>query len=132
MSTKTDIQGGLDEMDYRIVDNGFIEMPSSKPAVFRFASDARPDMDALEEALAEHDFGLMKERSDVRDDGSFYSHFEIVTDHYKRVKVKAFDDTIRIFPREQLPDTYEFSRIIHAIEDAFGSEIEHDPLQTDE
>jgi len=119
----------MDEMDYEIVDNGVLELPSSIPAAYRFDGEATPDVEALEKQLDEHGFALMHPNSETRDDGDFYCHFEVVTDHYKRVEVKSWNDTLRMFPREELPDTYEFARILHAIEEAFGAGLEHDPIE---
>lgn len=132
MSSRDDIQGGLEEMDYEIVDNGVLQIPSSKPAAFAFSGEATPDEESLEHEIDEYDFGLMMNRCETRDDGQFYCHFDVVTDHYKRVKVKTWNDKIRVFPDEQLPDTYEFVRIIHAIEAAFGADLEHDPIEDNE
>jgi hypothetical protein len=41
--------------------------------------------------------------------------------------VKIWQEKANLFPKEELPDTYEVSRIIHAIEDAFEAELEHLP-----
>jgi hypothetical protein len=132
MTTDIDIREAMAEMDFEIVDNGVLELPSSKPATFRVSGEATPDTDALEDSLDEHDFGLMQQVKNSRDDGRFYCHFHVVTDHYKRVRVKTWNDSVRIYPDEELPDTFEFVRIIKAIEDAFGVELEHDPQDGDE
>ena len=81
--------------------------------------------DAFEGAVDEYDFGLVGENTKQKDDGSFYYHVDVVTDHYKRVAVKVWMDSANIYPKEELVDTYEMSRIVHAIEDAFESELEH-------
>lgn len=128
MSSKADIKGGLEEMDYDIVDNGVLKLPSSKPAAFAWTVEPTPDEEALEHELDEYDFGLMMNRCETREDGQFYCHFDVVTDHYKRVKVKTWNDSIRVFPDDELPDTYELVRIIKAAERAFGAELEHDPI----
>ncbi len=127
MSTKDEIKDAMSEMHFEIVDNGVLELPTSKPAVFAVDGDADPDVDALEDELDEHGFGLMEDLTETREDGRFYCHFDVFTDHYKRVRVKTLNDTVRIFPDEETPDTYEFVRIVHAIEDAFGCELRHTP-----
>ncbi len=127
MSTKDEIKDAMSEMDFEVVDNGVLEIPSSKPAVFAVEGDADPDIDALEDELKKRDFGAIQKRSKTREDGRFYCHFHVVTDHYKRVRVKTWNDSVRIFPDDELPDTYEFVRIVHAIEDAFGCELRHAP-----
>ena len=129
MSEKADIEDGMDEMDFSMVDNGIMELPCSKPAAFSFTGDPTLNIDALEDEIEGYDFGLMRSDHDERADGQFYCHLMVVTDHYKKIKVKAWNDCVRIYPREDTPDTYEFARIIHAIEDAFGAKLEHDPIE---
>jgi len=125
MSSKTDIESGLTQMNFEIVDNGVLKLPSSKPATYTFVGEPTPDINLLEKELDSHDFGLWSTNCETKNDGRFYCHFELVTDHYKRVKVKTWNDRVCIFPREELPDRFEFSRIVHTIENAFDSEIEH-------
>lgn len=132
MSSKADIGGGMGEMDFSMVDNGIMELPCSKPATFAFVEEPTLDVTALEDKLDGYDFGMFTPNYDEREDGQFYCHVEIVTDHYKKVKSKIWNDSVRIYPREDMPDTYEFTRIVHAIEDAFGAELEHAPVEEDD
>ncbi len=127
MSSKEELKEAMSEMDFEIVDNGALKLPTSKPAVFSIDGDAEPDIDVLEDELDKRDFGAIQKQSKTREDGRFYCHFHVVTDHYKRVRVKTWNDSVRIFPDDELPDTYEFVRIVNSIEDAFGCELRYDP-----
>lgn len=113
------------QMDYELVDNGVLELPASTPATYEFVEPATYNPDAFEEAVDEYGFGLIDENSTQKDDGSFYYNVDVVTDHYKKVAVKVWRDSANIYPKEELVDTYEFSRIVHSIENAFESELEH-------
>lgn len=128
MATKETIEAAMSEMDYSVVDNGVLELPASKPAAFSFEGDPSLDVDALEEELESNDFGMLTPNHETREDGKFYCFVDVVTDHYKKVKVKIWNDTVCIFPDEELPDTYEFTRTVQAIETALGADVEHDPV----
>lgn len=130
MSDPDDIQAGLDQMNFEMVDNGVIEIPSSRPASFAFTTEPTLDVDAIEPAFAEYDFGTMDMTHDTRENGDFYCYFDVVTDHYKRLSVKIWREKCRIYPHENRVDTYELTRIVHAIEAALGAELEHSPEAT--
>lgn len=121
------VDAALAQMGFEMVDNGVLELPSSTPATFRFDGQTELDVDAFEDALDERDFGMLSPSTGEKDDGSFYCYADVVTDHYKRVAVKVWNDTAAIYPKEELVDTFEVSRIIHAIEEGFGAELRHDP-----
>jgi hypothetical protein len=123
---KTDIEAGLDQMGFEMVDNGIMQLPASSPATYNFVGKAEYNPDAFEEALEDKGFSHLTANTDTREDGEFYYYVDVVTDHYKKVKVKVWADSACIFPKEEQPDTFEFARIVRAIEDAFG-ELEHDP-----
>jgi len=123
MSEPTDIESGLEQMSYEIVDNGALELPVSTPCAFEFLSDTEPDIDVFKETMKSHDFGLRESQLRTSNDGDFYYKAKVMTDHYKDCVVKVWKDTVRIYPREYQLDTYELSRIVHGIEDAFGSKL---------
>jgi len=120
--TETLVEHGQDQMMFETVDNGVIELPCSTPAVYEFKTEATTSFKTLERALAEHGFTAMDEMCTSNDDG-FYFKCDILTDHCKRATLKAWSDECRIFPNGELLDRFELSRILHAIEEAFGSEL---------
>lgn len=127
---KTDIQSGIGQMDYDVVDNGSIELPVSTPATYEFVEPASYDPDAFESALDEHDFILFTPNTKLREDGEFYYYADLMTDHYKKVQVRIWKDSACVFPKDELPDKFEFARIVQAIETAFG-DLKHDPREND-
>lgn len=128
MTDTDDLKGGLREMDYRMVrSTPTLEVPSSTPATFTFQGDTGMYVDAFIDALEAHDFSVRRLTHDTDDSGDFYCYATIMTDHYKEVRVKVWRETARIYPDAEPPDRWEFSRIVHAIEDAFGAELTHTP-----
>lgn len=125
MTDTEKIEAGMAQMGFEMVDNGNIEIPSSKPAMYAFTEPATYDPESFKEEIEQHDFGITGEVTTEKDSGEFYYFVEVVTDHYKSIKVKIWPDQVRLFPKEEGIDTYEFSRLIHAIEDGFGSDLEH-------
>ena len=124
--TDTDkIEAGLAQMGYELVDNGHLELPMSTPATYVFTEAATYNPGAFAEAIEEYDFGIVGITTEQNDDGKFYYYADVVTDHYKKVAVKVWRDSANLFPKEDYVDTYEISRIIHAIENAFESDLEH-------
>lgn len=123
---EADIQAGLDQMNYEQVDNGVIEIPSSKPARYGFVEPATYDPEAFKEACEEYGFSVFTATTEQRGDGDFYYYVGVLTDHYKKVHVRVWRETACIFPKEKLVDTYEFARIVRSIESAFG-DLEHEP-----
>jgi len=124
--TDTDkIKAGLAQMDFEMVDNGVFEMPASTPATYNFTEPATFDPNAFEAEIDDRGFSYIGKHSTEKDDGSFYYTVDVVTDHYKKVAVKVWRDTANLYPKEELVDTYEVSRIVHAIEEGFQSELEH-------
>jgi len=129
MSDREKIKAGMDQMGFEMLDNGVMELPSSKPAMYAFVEPATYDAEAFKAEIKDHDFNITGDVTTENDSGEFYYFVEVLTDHYKTVKVKIWPEKVRIFPKENGIDTYEFSRIVHAIEDAFQAELEH---ETDE
>jgi len=125
MVSKPTIQAGLDQMDFEIVDDGHLKLPASTPARYVFASETELDPEAVELELDDYDFSILTPNHQWDDDGSFYYYVDVVTDHYKKIHVKVWQDRANLYPKEELVDTYEVSRIIHAIENAFGTELVH-------
>lgn len=124
MSERRDIRAVREQMEFEVVDNGVIELPTSTPGVLEFDSPAELNPDAFESALDEHDFVALDTFVESSDDG-FYYKTKILTDHCKDCVVKVWEHQVCIFPKEELLDTYELSRVIHAIEDAFGAGLSH-------
>lgn len=122
-----EIEAGMDEMSYTLVDNGVMELPSSKPAAYSFVEPPLFQPEQLEEALDEHEFGMMTRQAEQREDGRFYCYADVVTDHYKKISVKVWNDSVRIYPGKEPPDTYEFTRIVKSIAATFGP-LKHDPI----
>jgi len=124
MTERAKIQSGLDQMDFEMVDNGVLELPTSTPATYEFIEPAKYDPEGFGEAIAEHNFTLMTANTKEREDGEFYYYVDVLTDHYKKVHVRVWANTACVFPKEELPDRYEFARIVKAIEASFG-ELDH-------
>lgn len=125
MTEKADIEAGMAQMGFEMVDNGVIEVPTSKPATYAFTGETTYQPAVFEDELDTHGFGLVGVNTKQKDNGDFYYYADVVTDHYKKVAVKVWNDTANLYPKENTVDTYEVSRILHAIEDAFKSELEH-------
>lgn len=132
MSDKSDIRGGLEEMDFYTTENvAGIDLPVSIPATYEFTSEPRFDAHAFQEEIEDHGFSLMSPTYDLHDNGDFWYYVDVLTNHVKRVKVKVWSGSARIYPNDDIPDTYEFARIVHAIEDAFDAELVHAPEDRD-
>lgn len=127
---KDNIEGALNEMDFSIVDNGVIQVPSSKPAAFTFEEPAELDVEKIEEELDDKDFAMLTPDYNIKENGEFYCYFDVMTDHYKKLSIKIWREDLRIYPHEDPPDKYELSRILHAIEDALSNNLTHDPIET--
>lgn len=118
----------MDQMGFELVDNGVLELPCSTPAVFKFVDEPELNSERFTEAIETNDFSISEEL--IREkDGEFYFKAKVMTDHYKDCIVKVWTDKARVYPREDDLDTYEFSRIVHAIEDSFGAELTHEPTE---
>jgi len=126
MTTETDIESGLNQMDYEVVDNGVIELPSSTPAVFEFEGSSELNVETLESELDEYEFSMFTPTHDTREDGSFYCYVDILTDHYKKIHLRIWREQVCVFPKEEQPDRYELSRLMNAVESAFGAELTHE------
>jgi len=126
MSDRIDLEAAQAQMGFELVDSGPIEVPCSTPATFAFTEPAEHTTEAFFEAMDEHDFAVIDTFHSESEDG-FYYKADVLTDHYKKCTVKVWEDRANIYPQEEGFDTYEVSRIIHGIEDAFGSELEHEP-----
>lgn len=120
--TRTLVEKGLEQMGYEVVDNGVMNLPCSTPAVYEFATPSELDGDTFEENITAHDFTIYDTFSREQGDQYLYSA-SVVTDHYKKVNLRTSHESLRVFPDEQPPDRYELSRILHAVEDAFGSDL---------
>jgi len=125
MSDNAKINAGMNQMGFEVVEHGRIELPSSTPATYEFTGKTTYQPDAFEDALDEHDFGVVGVNTKQKDNGDFYYYADVVTDHYKKVAVKVWKESANLYPKENSVDTFEFSRILHAIEDAFESNLEH-------
>jgi hypothetical protein len=123
---KAEIEGGLEEMNFTMVDNGIMELPSSKPATYEFVEESEYAPEQFEAEIEDVGFSIFTASTEQREDGAFYYYVDVLTDHAKRVKIRVWNDTVRIYPREEPPDTWEFSRIVQAVETAFG-ELQHAP-----
>jgi hypothetical protein len=117
------IKSGLEQMYWEIVDNGTIKLPSSRPARYEFIEPATYRPDTFEEAVEQHDFTISSTHTELQppeDGDGFYYYTRVTTDHYKTVKLKIWRETCNVYPIEDPPDTYEFSRLLEAVETAFG------------
>lgn len=131
MSDPIDTKNALDQMAYEVVDNGALDLPTAVPALFAFTDTAELTPGALEDALDEYGFSTLDTFSTTSDSG-FYYKTRVMTDHYKDCVVKVWEDDVRIYPRDKELDTYELSRIIHAVEDAFNAEMENVEREDDD
>lgn len=125
MSDRIDIQAAKDQMGFEMVDTQGLDMPVSTPATFRFIEPAELVRGEFVKAMEEHEFATIDTFHKQSDDG-FYYKADVLTDHYKKCTVKVWEEKANIHPQENGIDTYELSRIIHGIEAAFGSELEHE------
>lgn len=128
MSEPDGIQNALDDMEFEVIDNGALELPTSVPALFSFKTEAELNPDGFEDAIEEYDFTNL-DTFTTKNDSGFYYKTKVLTDHYKDCVVKVWAEDVRIFPKDNELDTYELSRIVHAIEDAFGAELVNVPRE---
>lgn len=130
----THVENALDEMNYEIVENSLgVELPCSKPAAFDF--EVRPELnpDRLDSVFSSKGFYLLDEYENHDSESErWYYKFEICsTDDYKKIQVKMWPDTVRIYPRENQPDLCELAQITSAIEEACSSSLVHSPIEED-
>jgi len=128
MTGKSDnekIKAGMEQMNFEMVDNGVMKLPTSKPATYTFSGETTYRPDVFADAIDEHEFSLIGVNTKQKNNGVFYYYADVVTDHYKKVAVKVWNNNANLYPKEKTVDTYELSRILHAIENAFKSELEH-------
>ena len=125
------IESGLEQMDYELIATGNIELPTSKPATYMFTEPATYDPERFESRLRDKNFAVHNVNTKQKSDGSFYYFANVVTDHYKSVNVKIWQEECCIYRDEESPDLYELSRILHAIEDAFAAELAHSEPESD-
>lgn len=125
MTDNEKIEAGLEQMGFELVDHGVLELPSSTPATYAFTGETTYGPDAFAEALDKHGFSVVGVNTEQKDNGDFYYYADVVTDHYKKIAVKVWRESANLYPKKEHVDTYEVSRILHAIEDAFESELEH-------
>jgi len=116
-------------MNYEVVENmAGLELPVSKPAAFSFTEPATKDVERLEELLESKGLFLMEKFT--RESGDkFYVNCEVVGDDYKKITVKLWRDSVRIYPKENMPNIGELAKITNAIERAFDAGLEHDLIE---
>jgi len=121
-----DFEAIINEMDFELLHNGSIEYPSSVPATLEFQSSPVVNVNKLKKNIEQHAFAIHEIRfKDV--ECGFHFSAKILTDHAKDVVVKANKEQVKIYHEGRCPDVYELSRIIHAVETAFESELKHLP-----
>jgi len=118
------IKAGISQMEFEVVDNGVIKLPCSTPARYNFVGHAVYAPEAFESAVNDEGFTVISSDMEFHDTGEFYYSADLLTDHYKKVKIRVWEHSANIYPRNELPDKYEFTRILKAIETAFG-DLEH-------
>lgn len=124
MSEKRDIERGLDAMAYELCEDGPVSVPLSEAAYYEFTGTPTLDAEALAEQIDGYGFTLIDTLAEQRDGGAFYYRTYLLTDHYKKVGIRATRDSVSIYPKEsELPDRWELTRIIHSLEAAFNSEL---------
>lgn len=126
MVDKKHIQAGLDQMDFRVIDNGTLELPSSTPATYKFTEPTTYNPEQFAEQIDGYGFSTVGMTTNTKD-SDWYYYTDVLTDHCKTVHVKIWTDKANVYPKEDGIDTWEFSRILSAIEEAFGSELQHTP-----
>jgi len=113
------------QMGFEIVDNGVLELPSATPATYVFTEAPTYRPDGFDAAIQDKAFGVIDVNTKQKESGEFYYYADVVTDHAKKLAVKVWTDSANIYPKEERIDTYEFSRVLHAIEDGFEAELAH-------
>jgi len=115
----------LNEMQFEIIDNGVLELPSSTPAVLEWETKPEVDIDRFESNLEEHGHAPHSTLKET-DGDEFYYKTKILTDHAKDVILKADANTVRLFHKGENVDVYEISRIINSLEKAFDADLNFD------
>lgn len=127
----SDVESGLEEMDYRVSENSFgMEMASSKPAAFDFSDTPTKNLDGLKDELEKKGFGTHTDfQKDKPDSDRFYIDLEVYTQDYSKFTVKLWRETVRIYPGENGISKGELAQVTRAIETAFDAGLEHSPIE---
>ncbi len=128
------VEAALDEMDYVVSETQFgMEVPASIPAAFKIDPEATLDEEALKDRLESKNLGMMSEYvRHAEDSERWFFDFEVFGRDYKRIHLKMWPDTLRIYPRENQPELGELAQITSAIEQAMECQLHHNPIDREE
>ncbi len=128
------VEAALEEMDYVVSETQFgMEVPASIPAGFKVEPEATLDEEALEERLESKGLGMFSDYSKHAEDSErWFFDFEVLGRDYKRIHLKMWPDSLRIYPREDQPEPGELAQITSAIEQAMDCQLHHDPIDREE
>ncbi len=127
------VEAALDEMDYVVSETQFgMEVPASIPAGFKVEPEATLDKEALENRLETKDMGMFSDYSKHAENSErWFFDFEVIGRDYKRIHLKMWPDSLRIYPRENQPELGELAQITSAIEQAMDCTLHHNPIEND-
>ena len=123
------LESGFEQMKFEMVDNGVVNLPTSHPATYSFQEPVELSKEAFEAQLDSHGFSLIETFVSEKETGEFYFKARVMTDHYKGITVKVWRDSANFYPQGNQLDMYEFSRLVHSVEEAFGSDLLHDSTE---
>jgi len=126
----TQLENALEEMGYEIADSDFgMEFPVSIPCGLECDTPATfTDIDGFEAELEKKNMGTLDGHT-VNNDGGWFVDCDIyIKENYKRVKAKVWENSVRLYPREDGPTLGELAQITSAIETAFETQLSHEPI----
>jgi len=130
-----DVDAGLAEMGYEVVENQFgVSVAGSVPATYACDPPATGTGDDIVQAFESKTTVALDIRSLRHEDDSprFYLHAEIHTADYRRISVKAWRDSVRIYPRERGISRGQLAETLAALEDGLQTHLTHDGGGSDE
>jgi hypothetical protein len=124
----------MQEMGYEMAESDVSgrEYPVSIPCQLRFESQPEQDTERFHDALSERGWSKVTHRPDrYHKAGRANWQGEVVRNGtYTKLRVIVFrGDVVRIFPREDEPIHPEVAEVIEAIQEGFGAQLSHDPIE---
>lgn len=135
MSREKTILDARHEWDYREDKSTFGEsyVRTAIPAQLRFAAEPEQDTERFHDALEERGLQPVSSEPGSRSsDGYVHYDGEVSSgEKYSRARVLVFrENLVRIYPRdEHVSDRPDLGAIIEALEEGFGAELEHHPIE---
>jgi len=128
----SEVEAALDEMGYENNTNSVtgMDMPVSIPCGLSCNQPATYTEEAFEVELEKKGMSTLDTHSRQKENGQFFVDCDVyIPENYKRIKVKIWQESVRLYPREDAPTLGELAQITSAIESAFDTQLSHDPIE---